>query len=356
MNRRLGTIAGCAAGLLAAFAASAQQPVAPSPLASFDFTYRAQPEPGNRHWTSPDGINWTEATPSGRLSLEKVVGSAQVNGCSGVVTTYANVPPAQIATAGQTFVPNPGCPQTLILYRSGSAGQWRPIGLITATTVRPGAAPPPTQMHVASGSGIFVNEDGFVLTNNHVAGACKALIVKAYNDKPTTGVIEAVDPKNDLALIRTHAGYGAPVTFRPQDKPPRLGEDVGVIGYPLPGILSNEPKATFGQISSVAGMNNDFTLLQISAQIQPGNSGGPVFDERGSVVGVVVSTASAALIARIGVVPQNINFAIRGEIAQIFMNSHSVSFHTGEAWRKLDTADMAEAGVKSTAQVLCLKP
>src|ERR1700761_6650651 len=148
MNRRLGAIAGCAVGLLAAFAATAQQqPVFPSPLASFDFTYRAQPEPGNRHWTSPDGINWTETYPSGRQTLEKVVGAAQINGCAGVVTTYSNVPPSQIATSAQTFVPNPGCAQMQILFRPGSAAPWHAIGQITSTTVRPGAAaPPPTHM------------------------------------------------------------------------------------------------------------------------------------------------------------------------------------------------------------------
>jgi len=353
MNRRIGAIAGCAVGLLIAATASAQQQMA-SPLASFDFTYRGQPEPGNRHWTSPDGINWTQSYPSGHQVFEKVVGSAQVNGCVGVVTVISDPAAEHVSPDAQTFVPNPGCPQMAILFRPSPARPWGVLGLIVNTTVRPGAGP--SGMKIEAGSGIFVNEDGFVLTNAHVAGVCKLVLVKAYGDKPTTGSIEAVDPRNDLTLIRTRAGYGTPVTFRPQDKPPRLGEDIGVVGYPLPGVLSSEPKATFGQISSVAGMNNDYTLLQISAPIQPGNSGGPVFDERGAVVGVIVSSASPALAAKIGNIPQNINFAIRGEIAQIFMNAHGVGFHTGAGWRKLDTADIADAGVKSTAQVLCLKP
>jgi S1-C subfamily serine protease len=211
-------------------------------------------------------------------------------------------------------------------------------------------------VQAAAGSGIFVNGDGMVLTNAHVAGACKTVLVKAYNAQIVPGVLEAVDPKNDLALVRTHQGYGAPAVFRPQNHPARLGESIGVIGYPLAGVLSNEPKATFGQVNSVAGMNNDYTLLQISAPVQPGNSGGPVYDENGLVLGIVVSTASPALIAKIGAVPQNINFAIRSEIAQIFMTAHGVPFRTSSFGSTLDTAGIAAAGERSAAQVFCVKP
>ena len=354
MNRRLGLIAGCVAGLAVAAAASAQQQTAVSALTSFDFTYRGQTEPGNRHWTSPDGINWTQTYPSGHQVFERVIGSGQINGCAGVVLALTNPAAENMSPDAQTFLPNPGCPQMAILFRPSSTSQWRMLGALFNVTARPAA--PQGTVKLEAGSGIFINDDGFVLTNAHVAGSCKTVIVKAYNDRPTSGTIEAVDPKNDLTLIRTHAGYGTPVAFRPPNKPPRLGEDVGVIGYPLPTVLSTEPKATFGQISSVAGMGNDYTLLQISAPIQPGNSGGPVFDQAGDVVGVVVSSASIALLARTGAVPQNVNFAIRGEIAQIFMSAHGVRFHTRAGMRRLDTADIAEAGEKSTAQVLCVKP
>ena len=216
-------------------------------------------------------------------------------------------------------------------------------------------APAAGQVQVGSGSGIFVNSDGMVLTNAHVINGCKTIMVKAYNATPTSGLLDSVDPKNDLALIRTRSDYGVPAMFRPQNRPARLGENIGVIGYPLLGMLSNEPKATFGQVNSVAGMNNDYTLLQISAPIQPGNSGGPVYDQNGQVLGIVVSTASPALAAKIGVVPQNINFAIRSEIAQIFMTAHGVEFRTSGFSSRMDTADIAAAGEKSTAQILCLK-
>jgi S1-C subfamily serine protease len=352
MNRYIGAIVGCAVAAIVAGAAMAQTETAASQLRSFDWTYRGADGPGDRHWSSPDGVVWTEkGNPNGQTYTQKVVASAQVGGCSGVILLKPE------PNRPQTFLPNPGCPAMVVLFRFNE-DPWKPLGVMRSIITTTGQFTPPPQI-AATGSGIFVNADGLVLTNNHVAGSCKSILVKAYNAGPTPGVLEAVDPKNDLALVRTRVGYGAPAAFRPPNKPARLGENVGVVGYPLVGFLSSEPKATFGQINSVAGFNNDYTLLQISAPIQPGNSGGPVFGEDGLVLGVVVSTASPALAAKIGVVPQNINFAIRGEIAQIFMSAHGVKFRVpgsrGAPNERLDTADIAAAGERSTAQLFCMR-
>ena len=209
---------------------------------------------------------------------------------------------------------------------------------------------------LVSGSGIFVDADGYVLTNLHVVNGCKTIAVKALRQPAVPGAVEAADPKNDLALIRIRDGYGAPMTFRSQDRPARLGENIMIMGYPLYGILSNEPKATFGQFNSVACINNDYTLLQVSAPVQPGNSGGPVLDESGLVVGVVVSELSPQIVGRIGAIPQNVNFAIRGELAQIFMAAHGVPFTQEVSGHRLRNDEIAARAEASTAQVFCLKP
>jgi S1-C subfamily serine protease len=247
--------------------------------------------------------------------------------------------------------------QTKLKMLGGDATNARALALVCAASIAaPGGADgKPKPAPFSSGSGIFVNGDGLVLTNAHVVRDCKSIIVKVLNVPPVAGIVDTVDPTNDLALVRTRQGYGVAATFRAEKRPAQLGEGVGVIGYPLTGTLSSEPKATFGQVSSVAGMNNDYTKLQISAPIQPGNSGGPVFDQRGQVIGVVVSTASTALMANIGMVTQNVNFAIRGEIAQIFMNAHGIRFRTSNSDYAIETAQIAEAGQRSTAQILCLK-
>jgi len=206
----------------------------------------------------------------------------------------------------------------------------------------------------SSGSGIVLNLGGDILTNGHVVRACKSIMVKPMNGEAVAGHVDTIDPKNDLAVVKTNLNIGIPVNFRLASKPARLGEDIGVIGYPLTGFLSAEPKATFGQINSVAGFNNDYTLLQISAPVQPGNSGGPVLDATGTMVGVVVSQASLAVIALAGNVPQNVNFAIRGEVAQIFLNAHGVKFFTADQQKKLANDELAALGQKSTVLILCL--
>ncbi|HEY4750522.1 MAG TPA: serine protease [Steroidobacteraceae bacterium] len=207
----------------------------------------------------------------------------------------------------------------------------------------------------SSGSGIVVDEVGDVLTNNHVVDHCTSISVKTPNSKPLVATVAAVDPKNDLAIIKISydVPLGEPAHFRAQAQPARLGESIAVIGYPLTGMLSSEPKATFGQINSVAGYNNDYTLLQISAPVQPGNSGGPVLDESGQVIGVVVSQASLAVVAIAGNVPQNVNFAIRGEVAQIFLAARGIKILAGNRRHALSTSAVAAAGVKSTVFVQC---
>ena len=202
---------------------------------------------------------------------------------------------------------------------------------------------------------IFVNSEGNVLTNNHVVNGCKAIDVKAVDSDQIPARIEAIDPKNDLATLKIVSGFGLPAHFCVQTKPAKLGETIGVIGYPLTGFLSAEPKATFGQVNSVASAHKDYTLLQISAPIQGGNSGGPVLDKSGSVIGVVVSQASMVLAAVTGNVPLNVNFAIRGELAQIFMEAHGIKYGTSDRQRKMETDEIAALGQKSTAFVVCTR-
>ncbi len=109
--------------------------------------------------------------------------------------------------------------------------------------------------------------------------------------KHGTARIVARDAKNDLALLhlvaRPEAGTVRPVVFR--STPMELGESVYVLGYPYSGVLDNGVNFTSGMVSSSAGMDNDSTRFQITAPVQPGNSGGPVLDQAGNLLGVVVS-------------------------------------------------------------------
>jgi uncharacterized protein len=103
-------------------------------------------------------------------------------------------------------------------------------------------------------------------------------------------------------------------------------------------------------------MQNDSRFIQISAPVQPGNSGGPLLDTSGNVVGVVVSKLNAQKIAdATGDIPQNVNFAISPLVLQGFLEANSVDYQTAPSVRKLSTADVAEAAKRFTYLVECWK-
>jgi len=176
-----------------------------------------------------------------------------------------------------------------------------------------------------SGTGFFVSRDGQILTNSHVVNGCKSIRVR-YPDRGVEGASMLVeDKKNDLALLVANRRPAAVAIFR--DSPVLLGELIMSIGFPLTGVLSSEAIMSAGNVSATAGIGDDISQLQISAPVQPGNSGGPVLDKSGLVVGVVVSKLDAINVAKvIGDIPQNVNFGIKGDVARIFLNAYGVSY------------------------------
>lgn len=133
----------------------------------------------------------------------------------------------------------------------------------------------------------------------------------------------AQDETFDLALVPSDGLAGTPAASFAAS-PARLNSDVTVVGYPLNGLLGGL-NVTRGAVASLKGMGGDATRMQISAPVQPLNSGGPVLDAYGSVVGVVVAKLDAQVVANVfGDIPQNVNFAIRGEIAKLFLFQNCV--------------------------------
>jgi serine protease Do len=121
-------------------------------------------------------------------------------------------------------------------------------------------------------------------------------------------------------------------------------------GFPLAGLLSADPKLTRGEINALAGIRNDPANFQISAEVQPGNSGGPLLDMQGNVVGVVVSKLDSARVQNV----DNVNFAVKGEAAQAFLRRAGVAFRGAES-RGADrsAADVGEVAHRSTLMIRC---
>lgn len=171
---------------------------------------------------------------------------------------------------------------------------------------------------LATGSGFVVGKDGTVLTNEHVTEGCTRLEIDGKVAR-----VAASNTTFDLAVLTFESDVDQTVAnFAPT--PAGLNADITVVGFPLNSMLGGL-NVTRGAISAQVGLRGDGTQMQISAPVQPGNSGGPVLDKTGSVVGVVVSRLRSRLLDNDQLdVPQNVNFAIRAEIAKLFLYQNNV--------------------------------
>ncbi|MCX7178702.1 MAG: trypsin-like peptidase domain-containing protein [Proteobacteria bacterium] len=204
----------------------------------------------------------------------------------------------------------------------------------------------------SSGSGMRLNS-GDVLTNYHVVDGCKAISTVDSVNKKSSATVIAADQSSDLAVVRTQPSDGDVAVFR-SETTLQVGEAVTVVGFPLAGLLASGANVTFGNISALAGLRDDKTKLQISAPVQPGNSGGPLLDRSGLVIGVVVQKLDAVKVAKlIGDIPQNINFAINGEVAKSFLASNRVRFSTAAPATALEGTEIARLGKAMTVLLKC---
>lgn len=208
----------------------------------------------------------------------------------------------------------------------------------------------------STGSGFVVSASGYLLTNHHVANGCSNLKIRDSLKIEHDVTVVATDARNDLALLQMIKPVALPAaTFRANGSV-EAGENVVALGYPLAGMLASEVNVSFGYVSATAGLADDTSMLQISAPVQPGNSGGPLLDQSGNLIGVVVAKLDAIKVAKaIGDIPQNINFAVKGEVAQVFLKAHKVKFKTAAQTKKLENTDIVSRGREFTVLVECWK-
>jgi S1-C subfamily serine protease len=161
-----------------------------------------------------------------------------------------------------------------------------------------------------SGSGFFVDYRGYIATNYHVVENATDIQVEFIrNGQTQTFKAEVVqtDKQNDLAIIKISENSFDPFTKLPYNFKQTIsdvGTTVFTLGYPLTQIMGNEVKFTDGKISSKTGFQGDITSYQITVPIQPGNSGGPLFDYDGNLVGITAAGLNKS-------VADNVNYAIK---------------------------------------------
>ena len=165
----------------------------------------------------------------------------------------------------------------------------------------------------ASGSGAIVSKDGHVLTAAHVVADANSVRILTSHGLRTAKVLR-IDEANDLAVLKLETGTYPALPVAPSRKI-RLGQTVATIGFPNVQIQGFSPKVTRGEISSLNGIGDDPRAWQISVPVQPGNSGGPLLDENGNLVGVVVSKLGLEAAKAMGDLPQNVNYAVKSSYA-----------------------------------------
>ena len=133
-----------------------------------------------------------------------------------------------------------------------------------------------------------------------------------------------------------------------------LGEDVLVAGYPYGETFSNTIKVTKGIVSAIRGMGDDSGQFQMDAAVQPGSSGGPIYDGNGNIVGVVVAQLNKMKFAKMsGSMPENVNFGIKASTVRQFLSSSGLATKWSGRSKSMSTRELAKIAKSQTVMVVC---
>ena len=239
----------------------------------------------------------------------------------------------------------------------------------------PKKSPPPSSG--STGSGFFVSKLGHIVTNEHVVRQCGSVTVGDNANKQVTASVLETDKRNDLALLRISSTKMASAEtkslirklnvqklglklvplaseglFKSEDV--ELGEDVLVAGYPYGELYSNTIKVTKGIVSANKGMGDDRGQFQMDAAVQPGNSGGPIYDENGNIVGVVISQLNKLKVAKaIGSLPENVNFGTKASTVRQFLTSAGLPTKWSNRTTLKQKTELAQIAKNQTVMVVC---
>ncbi len=181
----------------------------------------------------------------------------------------------------------------------------------------------------ASGTGFLITNEGHIITNFHVVDGAEEISIKGFKgDFSTSFEAEVIssDRQNDLAILKLKSSL---ITF---DQPPYQiksskevvqAEEVFALGYPIKDIMGEEIKVTSGIINSTSGLKGSISEFQISAEVQPGNSGGPLFDKDGRVIGIVKSKLKREIAESVG-------YAIKSDYLMFFLSQAGIEGYSKE--------------------------
>ena len=223
---------------------------------------------------------------------------------------------------------------------------------------------------LGTGSGFFASKLGHVITNAHVVKGCKKITVGDNANKQVPAEVVNTDKSNDLALLKLSflemasaeskaliqklsiavVPLASKGLLRSEDV--RLGEKILVAGYPFGDAFSNSIKVTTGVVSSTRGVGDDSGQFQLDAAVQPGNSGGPIYDSGGNIVGVVISQLNKKTF---GGLVENVNFGIKASTVRQFLISSGLLSKKAERTDEKSTEQLAEIAKNQALMVMCVQ-
>lgn len=253
-----------------------------------------------------------------------------------LVNCVAKVKQLGVANVGDFSVPKPAA-------KVAAAGP----EAVPAPEAKPG------KLSDVNGTGFVVSANGHLVTNHHVIDKCVGDIQgNLTGEAPVKLRVVSSDETNDLALLQAPTPFKEVATIK--EKAVHSGDSVVAIGFPYRGLLSSDFTVTTGIVSSLSGLMNDTGFLQISAAVQPGNSGGPLLSSTGEIVGVVAAKLNALRVARAtGSIPENINFAIKTGALRDFLDNSVVPYQTTDLKTELKTTDIARNARGFTLLISC---
>ena len=234
-------------------------------------------------------------------------------------------------------------------------------------------APPQSQKpspQSGTGSGFFISKMGHVITNAHVVKDCNRVTVGDNANKQVAAEVVNTDRSNDLALLKLSTLEMASAESKSlirklgivvvplaskgllRSDDVRLGEKVLVAGYPFGDTFSNTIKVTTGVVSATRGAGDNSGQFQLDAAVQPGNSGGPIYDSGGNIVGVVVAQLNKRTF---GSFVENMNFGIKASTVRQFLVSSGLSSKKSERTEEKSTEQVAKIAQNQALMVMCLQ-
>ena len=193
-----------------------------------------------------------------------------------------------------------------------------------------------------SGSGFIVSKDGTIITNYHVIEGCELNKV-TYKGSQLEAKVLSIDKVNDIAILKTN--INSDTAFSVSNEDVSLLEDVVVAGFPLGKQISSAIKTHKGVVTALAGAGDNYSFFQTDAAINQGNSGGPIINQKGNVIGIAVQTWVEE-----GV--QGVHFGIKSSTLKTFASANGLKFLAPNN-RDLSNKELGKLITESTVYVEC---